>query len=164
MWGVQQVNQKGQENSSQQSLDTGSHHRPQWVNQSPEVLCCEGTDIARIPVIALVTLPGGLWTERHIPSACVSLMNWNPFPQRKNRIWVRLPSPTPRSHPQGPLWCSTSIPAWEGAGPTEDLEQSPYRSELKAWGTVARLGKHLRHHQGENDLYLQSPHFPRPHQ
>lgn len=83
---------------------------------------------------------------------------------KKNWIWGRSPQahhPYPRSHPPSPWWCWASIPAWEGAGPTEDSEQSWYRSELKVWGAAARLGKHLPHHQGGKWTVFTKPTLPK---
>lgn len=69
-------------------------------------------------------------------------------------------TPIPAAIHKGPWWCWASIPAWEGAVPTEDPEQSWYRSELKVWGAAARLGKHLHYHQGGKWTVFTKPTLP----
>lgn len=139
------------------------------VNQSPESFvwghrhyldsCHSSTDLAWGPVN---------WEAQPFspcePNVVESFPTVKKLDLRKDLHGPR-PATLPLSrHPLGPLWCPAGVLAWEGAGPTEALEQSQYRSELKVWGEAARLWKAFTSSLRGKVAVFTNPTLPCPHQ
>lgn len=160
----------------QQSEITRYQLPPQvTVNQSPGVLC------VRACVVRTQTLLGCLsyfcWPRLRgcelwgTSSACVSLLNWNPFLWEKTGSEEGSTGPL-SSHLPGPLWMCVEHPSMERArgfhawlAKAEDLGKGQIQVwPKKSWARWLGYGKHWHHRQRENGLYLQIPHFPHAHQ